>query len=121
MDIPHVIALTIAFGISIDNAIHIINMYLIHRSEGLAPEKAMRGSLEEVAPALVSATLMFVAGSVETVFSSLPAVANLGYLIITTLAVALFSNLALLPALILSLERLKARRRSASIGKEQVG
>ena len=127
MDIPHVIALTIAFGVSIDNAIHIINMYLVHRSEGMAPERAMRGSLEEVAPALVSATLMFVAGSVETLFSALPAVANLGYLITTTLAVALFSNLALLPALILSMERLMARRQrrtgseEQAVGKEQVG
>lgn len=105
MDVPHVIALTIAFGISIDNAIHLINVYLANRREGMAPDIAMTAALGEVAPALVSATAMFVAGSMGTLLSVLPAVANLGFLIIATLAVALISNLALLPALILTCRR----------------
>ncbi len=106
MDIPHVIALTIAFGISIDNAIHIINIYLANRERGLESAEAMRQGLDEVAPALISATVMFVGGSVGTTLSSLPAVSDLGFLIIATLGVALLSNLMILPALILSLERL---------------
>ena len=109
MDIPHVIALTIAFGISIDNAVHVINAFLADRAEGMNDREAMHEALLEVAPALVSATFMFVAGSFGTLFSSLPSVSNLGFLIITTLCVALIANLAFLPALILTLRRISGR------------
>lgn len=109
MDIPHVIALTIAFGISIDNAVHVINAFLANQASGMTDRKAMHEALLEVAPALVSATFMFVAGSFGTLFSSLPSVSNLGFLIITTLCVALVANLAFLPALILTLRRIMGR------------
>ncbi len=109
MDIPHVIALTIAFGISIDNAVHVINAFLANHKSGMTDRKAMHEALLEVAPALVSATFMFVAGSFGTLFSSLPSVSNLGFLIIATLCVALVANLAFLPALILTLRRIMGR------------
>lgn len=109
MDVPHVIALTIAFGISIDNAVHVINAFLANLASGMTDRKAMHEALMEVAPALVSATFMFVAGSFGTLFSSLPSVSNLGFLIITTLCVALVANLAFLPALILTLRRIMGR------------
>src|SRR5690606_31436735 len=110
MDIPHVIALTIAFGISIDNAIHVINAFLANSGQGMPDRDAMDAALKEVAPALISASLMFVAGSIGTVLSSLPSVVNLGFLIIATLSIALIANLAFLPALILTLRRLIGRR-----------
>ena len=119
MDVPHVIALTIAFGISIDNAIHVVNLYLANRKDGAAPRIAMTDALVEVAPALVSATAMFVAGSLGTVLSALPAVSKLGFLIIATLAVALVSNLALLPALILTFRRFIPESILARQTKEQ--
>ena len=109
MDIAHVIALTIAFGISIDNAVHVINAFLANHRSGMTDRKAMHEAILEVAPALVSATFMFVAGSFGTLFSSLPSVSNLGFLIITTLCVALVANLAFLPALILTLRRIMGR------------
>ncbi|MBO6717695.1 MAG: MMPL family transporter [Rhizobiaceae bacterium] len=109
MDIPHVIALTIAFGISIDNAVHVINAFLANQSAGMKDREAMHEALLEVAPALVSATFMFIAGSFGTLFSSLPSVSNLGFLIISTLCVALVANLAFLPALILTLRRIMGR------------
>jgi len=110
MDIPHVIALTIAFGISIDNAIHVINAFLANIEDGMDDGAAMDAALREVAPALVSATLMFVAGSAGTLLSSLPSVVNLGFLIIATLMIALVANLAFLPAMILTLRRISGRR-----------
>lgn len=113
MDIPHVIALTIAFGISIDNAIHVINAFLANTDDGMADGPAMDAALREVAPALISATLMFVAGSIGTVMSSLPSVVNLGFLIIATLSIALVANLAFLPALILTFRRIIGRRNPA--------
>lgn len=105
MDVAHVIALTIAFGISIDNAIHVMNAFLANTAEGMDDGTAMKRALGDVAPALISATLMFVAGSIGTVLSSLPSVVNLGFLIIATLSIAVIANLAFLPALILTFRK----------------
>lgn len=109
MDVPHIIALTIAFGISIDNAIHVINAFVAAKRDHGSDEVAMDIALREVSPALVAASFMFVAGCIGTVFSSLPSVANMGFLIIATLSVALIVNLALLPALMLTFRRAIAR------------
>ncbi|MBX3531533.1 MAG: MMPL family transporter [Rhizobiaceae bacterium] len=109
MDVSHVIALTIAFGISIDNAVHVINSFLANKEDGMGDVPAIRSALEEVSPALVTATVMFIAGSVGTLFSTMPSVVNLGFLIMATLVAALISNLAFLPALILTLRRIMGR------------
>jgi predicted RND superfamily exporter protein len=110
MDIAHIIALTIAFGITVDNSIHFINAFLADSQAGMSDVDAMRSSIVEVAPAMVSASLMFIAGSVGTLFSDLPSVVNLGFLIITTLALALFCNLYVLGAMILTFRQAISRR-----------
>jgi len=109
MDVAHIIALTIAFGITVDNAIHFINLFLADVEAGMDDVAAMRSSLTEVTPALVAATLMFIGGSIGTLFSSMPSVFNLGFLIIIALATGLIANLTLLPALILTFRRLTPR------------
>ncbi len=109
MDVSHIIALTIAFGITVDNSIHFINAFLADLKSGMPDKEAMRSSVEEVAPAMSSATVMFIAGSVGTLFSDLPSVVNLGFLIITTLGLALLCNLFMLPAMILTLRRITGR------------
>lgn len=110
MDVAHIIALTIAFGITVDNSIHVINAFLADSQAGMTDDEAMRSSLVEMTPAMTSATLMFIAGSVGTLFSNLPSVVNLGYLIITTLVLALFCNLLMLGAMILTFRRASGRR-----------
>src|SRR5690606_140105 len=82
MDVPHVIALTIAFGISVDNAIHVINAFLANERAGMEDGPAMRAAIGEVTPALIAATLMFIGGASGTMLSSLPSVVNMGFLII---------------------------------------
>ena len=109
MDVSHVVALTIAFGISIDNAIHVINSFLANKQDGMPDGRAAYDALVEVSPALMTATFMFIAGSAGTLLSSMPSVVNLGFLIMATLVAALISNLAFLPALILTLRRLTGR------------
>jgi predicted RND superfamily exporter protein len=109
MDVSHVVALTIAFGISIDNAVHVINSFLANREDGMTDRAAVHGALIEVSPALITATVMFIAGSAGTLLSTMPSVVNLGFLIMATLAAALVSNIVFLPALILTLRRLTGR------------
>jgi predicted RND superfamily exporter protein len=100
LDITNVIALTVAFGIAIDNAVHIINSYSAQRRAGMQGERAVRNAVREIGPALVASTAILSITAVITQFSPMPSVATLGRLLILTLVLALACNLTILPAYI---------------------
>lgn len=105
INISEVIALTIAFGIAIDNAVHVVNVYRTERRAGAEPPAALRISMLEVGPALAASTVIICTAALVTQASVLPMVPVVGKLMIATLLVAFFSNMAVLPANILTLKR----------------
>lgn len=109
INLSEVIALTVAFGIAIDNAVHVINVYSAEKRSRKEPRLAVRDSLREIGPALCSSTLIICVSSTVTMISAMPIVPILGQLIIATLIVALISNLAILPANILTISRVSRR------------
>ena len=109
VNMSEVVALTLAFGIAIDNAVHLINVFDSQRKEGKETRHALASALEEAGPALTAGTVIICVSFVVTQFSAMPLVPALGELIIATLVVALLSNLLILPANILTLEGLKQR------------
>ena len=74
INISEVIALTIAFGIAIDNAVHLINMFTQARATGVAVEEATRAAMREAGPALVASTVIICVSSMVTQISVLPMV-----------------------------------------------
>jgi len=102
LQLTTVIALTIAFGIAVDDTIHFLANYRRARVSGLAHDEAVHRALERVGPALVATTLILCAGTFIVVFSALPQVALFGTLTILTLALALIGDLFILPALLLA-------------------
>lgn len=104
VNLSEVIALTIAFGIAIDNAVHVINFFGQERARGAGVTEAVSAAMREVGPALAASTTIICVSTLVTQISVLPMVPVLGVLMIATLAVALFSNLAILPANILALK-----------------
>lgn len=92
------VALTIAFGIAVDNSIHLLNRYQHGRTEP-APG-GINEALLHVAPPITATTILLVAGLFVTQFSSLPTVATFGTLVSAALVLALFSSLFLLPAFV---------------------
>ncbi len=106
VNMSEVIALTIAFGIAIDNAVHIINVQQAARRERLSTAVAVRRSMQEAGPALVASVAIICVSTLVTQISVLPMVPVLGMLIIATLFTALLANLVILPANILVLERM---------------
>ena len=103
INITEVVALTIAFGIAIDNAVHVINAFRVERNTGVSEREALRLAIQEVGPALASSTLIICAAVAVMLTSSLPTIPVIGGLIIIILVIALVSNLLVLPATILSL------------------
>ena len=109
LDITSIIALTIAFGISIDNAVHVINGYNSANKKfsenGSASIIALKSSLADISPALLASTVIVCVAATVTQFSTMPSVNNLGRLLVGTLLVALVTNLVVLPSYIYVLGR----------------
>mgnify|MGYP000386219002 CR=1 FL=1 len=102
LQLTTVIALTIAFGIAVDDTIHFLANYRRARQNGFEHDAAVDRALERVGPALVATTLILCAGTLIGVFSALPQVALFGTLTVLTLLLALLGDLIILPAILLA-------------------
>jgi hypothetical protein len=100
LQLTTVFALTIAFGIAVDDTIHFLATYMRHRGQGVGHRAAVDLALERVGPALVATTLILCAGTFVVIFSALPQVALFGTLTVLTLVLALVGDLIILPALL---------------------
>lgn len=105
INVTEVVALTLAFGIAIDNAVHVINVFNNERQNGKDVQLALRDAILEVAPALAASTIIICASTAVILTSSLPILSIIGGLIIAILIIALLTNLTILPANILTLAR----------------
>ena len=91
------VALTVAFGIAVDDSVHMLNQYLINRKDH-DNALAVRGALKEVTPAIFSTTLILSGGLVVMSFSTLPAMAVFSAVMIMTLVFAFLADIFQLPA-----------------------
>lgn len=112
INVTEVVALTIAFGIAIDNAVHVINVYNHERESGRDVQTALRNAIVEVAPALGASTLIICASTASVLLSVLPILSIIGELLIAILVIALVTNLIILPANILTLARVFSSEKS---------
>ncbi len=115
LDITSIIALTIAFGISIDNAVHVINGYNSEYRQSSTQIEALKKALHEISPALLASTVIVCVAAFVTQFSTMPSVNNLGRLLVGTLLAALITNLVVLPSFIIIFSRLKRSTASRKI------
>lgn len=99
------IALLVAFGIAVDNTIHVINRVRLKRREGTAPEAVIEQSLAALISPIMTTSLLLIAGFALTAFSALPAVGLFGALTAQAIVIALLADLLLFPALLLVLLR----------------
>jgi predicted RND superfamily exporter protein len=98
LQLTTVVALTIAFGIAIDDTIHYINVLFRKRHIRDVRERLAETS-REVGPVLVATTLVIVAGVGMTLTSGLSTVVMFGVIVITALVMAMFADLIFLPAI----------------------
>ncbi|WP_370226796.1 efflux RND transporter permease subunit [Pararhodobacter marinus] len=95
--IMNMIALTVAFGIAIDDTLHFLNRFRLARGDtaGRVPQ-----AVHEAGPPMAATTLILLAGLVVTLASSLPGLSIFGGLIALAVGLALLADLFLLPGLI---------------------
>lgn len=103
IQITAALALTIAFGIALDDSIHVFNrLSLEMRQSGQGASANLVGrAMAQVKPVLIVTTLILSAGLLATIVSEMPMIRFFGILCIGTFVLALLSDLILLPALIM--------------------
>ena len=97
-----IIIYSIALGISVDAAIHLLSRYrqqLILTNWNV--EKSVRNALKETSVGMIYSGIVLILGFGVFVLSKFGGTQSLGYLVAATLCMAMFSNLILLPSLIL--------------------
>ncbi len=99
MQLNTVIALIVAFGVTVDETTHYLNHFLHHgRSQGLRERLVETTRL--VGPVMISTTIIILCGLATTLASGLPTVTMFGLITALTLLFALVGDLFFLPALI---------------------
>lgn len=93
------LALTIAFGIAVDDTVHVLNKLRQTADGGLVFDRiAVRDTMRLISPAIVMTTLVLSAGMASTMLSAMPMVSYYGALTIAIFAIALIADLVILPA-----------------------
>ena len=102
---------SITFGISVDNSIRFLAKY---RQEILSNNffipKAVSDSILETGKSIMYTSIVLFAGFIIFAFSDFGGTIALGILTSTTLVISMFTNLILLPALIMTFDRPKRKK-----------
>jgi predicted RND superfamily exporter protein len=107
------IIFTIAFGIAVDDSIHMLGKLRIELDKGRTVPYAMKRSFLSAGKAVTITSIMLCSGFVSLVFSGFASVFYMGLLISITLFMALLADLVLLPVLIMRF--LPTRRVNAGV------
>ncbi len=98
---------SVAFGIIVDDTIHLMSKYLKARREGFLAPEAVRFAFRAVGRALCSTTVILSLGFLVFAFSGFESSWALGLLVMLTIVFALLADFLLLPPLLMALDRKK--------------
>jgi hypothetical protein len=101
-----ILVFNIAFGISVDDTIHFLAKYrqeLTHTNWNIG--KSVMIALRETGSSMICTSVVLFFGFGIFTFSQFGGTVALGALVSVTLLMAMFSNVILLPALLLTLEK----------------
>ncbi len=102
-----VVAMTV--GIVVDDTVHFLSKYRRARREyGQGPEEAVRYAFDTAGQAMLTTTVVLVAGFLILVFSPFVPTAQVGVLTAMIIGFALLADLTLLPALLAAMDRSSA-------------
>ena len=104
------IIFSITFGISVDNSIRFLAKYrqeLLSASGSFFVPRCVSDSILETGKSIIYTSVVLFAGFIIFAFSDFGGTISLGILTSTTLVISMFTNLILLPALILTFDKPK--------------
>ncbi|MEM7659899.1 MAG: MMPL family transporter, partial [Bacteroidota bacterium] len=95
----------VAFGIAVDDSIHFLARYRLARKLGNPVKHAIINSYRDTGISMIYTSLILFFGFVSFVASDFGGTQALGLLTSITLGIAMFSNLLLLPALLMTFDK----------------
>ena len=96
------LALTIAFGIALDDSIHVFNRISLEGKKSGQPlvARTIVDAMVQIAPVLMTTTVVLSTGLIATQISGMPMVRFFGVLCVATFLLALVCDLVILPPLV---------------------
>lgn len=107
VDISASVVTAIAFGIIVDDTIHLMTKYLRARASGKSPSGAIAPVFQLVGKPLLTTTAIFTLGFMVFGTSALASNQTLGVLVGLTIVIALVADLLLFPPLLMALDKFK--------------
>ena len=98
MQFTAVIALTVAFGVAVNDSVHFINRFLHTDNDGSLSGRLVETS-RRIGPVIIGATLIIIAGVSTTFTSGMPTINLFGKIAALTLVAGIVGDLIVLPAL----------------------
>lgn len=95
------IIFTIAFGIAVDDTIHLLNKFYSEKKKGLSTLYAMKRSFLTRGKAMILSTVVLSAGFLTLLFSSFQGTFNVGLLITISMIFALVFDLTVTPLIVM--------------------
>jgi hydrophobe/amphiphile efflux-3 (HAE3) family protein len=100
LDIGRAMIAAVVIGIGVDDAIHLLNRYKVHRAGGDPPQEAMRKAVLHVGRAVVTTSLALALGFLTLMASAWQTISSFGFFVALAILGALAATLFVLPALI---------------------
>ena len=109
LDYATIVGLTVAFGLAVDDTIHVLNRFELEKQRSNTTSVAVDRTLRLIGTVLILTTVVLLAGLSVTQLSAVPPTRQFGFICISTLIFALLADLVILPALVLVSSRWKGR------------
>ncbi|XSG83303.1 MAG: efflux RND transporter permease subunit [Methyloligella sp. ZOD6] len=119
LDYATIVGLTVAFGLAVDHAIHVLNRFELEMERSESVAVAVDRTLKLIGTVLILTTAVLIAGLSITQLSAVPPTRQFGLICLSTLVFALLADLVILPALILVTSRYRIGRRLLSPDPEE--
>ncbi len=98
MQFTAVMALTVAFGVAVNDSVHFINRFLHTDDNGTLGDRLVETS-RRIGPVIIGTTLIIIAGMSTTLTSSMPTIGLFGTIASLTLLAGILGDIVVLPAL----------------------
>jgi hypothetical protein len=108
-----VLVFSVAFGIAVDFSIHFLTKYKMELAHSASIAEAVSKVQKEISTSMIYTAVILFFGFIIFVFSDFGGTIALGLFTALTLLIALFSNLILLPCLLLSYDLAQEKEKSS--------
>lgn len=102
LDIAGILTASIALGIAVDDTLHFVTRYMEKLREGLSPTQAVDHVLATCGNAILFTTLINCSAMLPFVWSEFLPTSQFAFMMVSILMLAVFGDLILLPALLIS-------------------